>query len=426
MVSAKVGLGTGIAMLCVLAGSGETRAEQPLATAITQGKAIIDVRSRYESVDDENCAACKGRSAEAFTIRARLGYETGYWRSLQVLFDFDGIWAPGPEHYNNTRNGKTLYPVIADPDIVTLNRLQITYASNFSTKFVLGRQRVLFGNQRFVGNAGWRQHEQTYDGIFATNTSIKDLTAAYGYVTRVNRVYGPDDPVPTTGQAGYFVSRSHLVNLVYVGVPTLRLEGYAYLLDLSQHNQPVANASKLSTATYGARFEEKYPVSKSVNLLLNGEFAHQTDYAQNPLDISLNYYIGEAGLTYKGLTATGAYEVMQGNGTVGFSTPLATLHLFNGWADVFLTTPTNGVTDAYGKVSYAFKDVWTLKAITPTVVYREFGAEHISQDYGKEWDAQIDVTIDKNASLLAKYANFDGVGPFKDKTVFWLQAAWKL
>src|SRR5262249_7422647 len=161
---------------------------------------------------------------------------------------------------------------------------------------------------------------------------------------------------------------------------------------LRQHNQPLANAYKLSTASYGGRFEEKYPLSKTTNLLLNGEYAHQTDYAKNPLSISLNYYLRESGASYKGLTATRAHEGLQGNGAIGFSTPLATLHIFNGWADMFLTTPVNGLTYTYGKVSYVFKDVWTLKAVTPTVSYHEYGADHISQDYGKEWNAQIDVT----------------------------------
>ena len=48
----------------------------------------------------------------------------------------------------------------------------------------------------------------------------------------------------------------------------------------------------------------------------------------------------------------GGIEYLEGNGTIGFSTPLATLHKFQGFADVFLTTPASGITDAYGKLGY--------------------------------------------------------------------------
>ena len=29
------------------------------------------------------------------TVRARLGYDTGYWNNLQLGFDFDQIWTVG-------------------------------------------------------------------------------------------------------------------------------------------------------------------------------------------------------------------------------------------------------------------------------------------------------------------------------------------
>ena len=62
--------------------------------------------------------------------------------------------------------------MIADPAMTALNWLQLTYASDYDTKFVVGRQRILVGNQRFIGNSGWRQHEQTFDAVSAVNTSI--------------------------------------------------------------------------------------------------------------------------------------------------------------------------------------------------------------------------------------------------------------
>ena len=41
------------------------------------------------------------------------------------------------------------------------------------------------------------------------------------------------------------------------------------------------------------------------------------------------------------------YEVLEGDGRGSFITPLATAHAFQGWADRFLTTPLDGIKDAY-------------------------------------------------------------------------------
>ena len=154
----------------------------------SQGRPVIDLRARYETTDD----ATKTMDANAITLRARLGYETGSWNGLSAQFDVDQVWTIGGATYNSTRNGKSAFPVVADPAMTALNRLQLTYASGFDTKFVLGRQRLLIGNQRFIGNSGWRQHEQTFDAVSAVNNSIDGLTLTYAWLYRVNRVYGPE------------------------------------------------------------------------------------------------------------------------------------------------------------------------------------------------------------------------------------------
>ena len=125
-VLSKQGLAAGA--LCLL-GSSAAHAELPLAGIIAQGRAVIDLRARYETVTDNS----KALDANAGTVRARLGYDTGYWNSFQLGFDFDQIWSVGGATYNSTRNGKTAYPTVADPAMTALNRLTLTYASVFDT-----------------------------------------------------------------------------------------------------------------------------------------------------------------------------------------------------------------------------------------------------------------------------------------------------
>jgi hypothetical protein len=59
-----------------------------------------------------------------------------------------------------------------------------------------------------------------------------------------------------------------------------------------------------------------------------------------------------------------------------YTTPLATLHKFNGWADQFLGTPDDGLEDAYVKFSTKLADYKL------TVMYHDFSAEDSGNDYG--------------------------------------------
>jgi len=276
-----------------------------------------------------------------------------------------------------------------------------------------------------LGNVGWRNHEQTFDAFSVTNGSIRNLSVTYAYIDRVNRIFTPRSPRPATGLQGHFDSNSHIFDATYVGIQGLKLEAYALLLDLSQQGPSAIAAKRLSTQTFGIRAEEKYDLTSQVKLLVNGEYANQRDYQENPLDFNLNYWVGEGGIAWKGLTATGALESLGSNKTTGFSTPLATLHAFDGWADVFLTTPGAGLNDTYGKVVYTWKNVWDLQAISATIMYHDFNAARGGADFGNEWDASLGVAVDKRLSFLAKFASFDGEGTFKDKSIVWFQAEYK-
>ncbi|MFT6030425.1 MAG: hypothetical protein ACI8O8_002170 [Oleiphilaceae bacterium] len=79
-----------------------------------------------------------------------------------------------------------------------------------------------------------------------------------------------------------------------------------------------------------------------------------------------------------------------GTGSISCETPLATLYKFNGWADVFLNTPADGLTDLYasaaGKVSGG---KWM-------VAYHEFDSDEGSTDLGSELDISFSKGFGKN------------------------------
>ncbi len=131
---------------------------------------------------------------------------------------------------------------------------------------------------------------------------------------------------------------------------------------------------------------------------LTGEFAHQTNYANNPVSLALNYWLGEGSLSYAGLTGLVGYEVLEGNGTIGFATPLATLHAFNGWADMFLVTPVNGLRDLYVRASYTLPaDFLEMRSLTGIVTYHDYTTDNLHAGIGSEWDVSAELAVDANA-----------------------------
>jgi len=119
-----------------------------------------------------------------------------------------------------------------------------------------------------------------------------------------------------------------------------------------------------------------------------------------------------------------------GSGTYGFQTPLATKHAFNGWADMFLTTPVNGLKDFYVQAGYSLPaDMLGLKSVNPALIYHAYATDVSNAGIGAEWDAQAELVADGNLSFLLKYADYQGsgvaIGGFADKRIVWLQTAWK-
>jgi len=389
---------------------GEVAAEgNTLSEAILNGQPLVDIRLRFEAVDQVGLP----NNANATTLRARLGYETGSFEGFSLLVEGDFIIGLGAEDYNDTVNGRTAFPVVADPEDNQLNRAQIMYTGISDTTFIVGRQRMIMDNARFVGNVGWRQNEQTFDAAVVMTTFIPDTTLIYGYVDKIHRIFGRDHP------AGRLDTSTHLMNAKYSGIEGLTVTGYSYLLDVDA-------APTASTATYGVRVTGKTELSDGV--VLNGvaEYARQNDRANNPGNVSLDYYRGDAGITYQGLTGAIGYEVLEGDGTVGLSTPLATLHAFNGWADVFLATPATGLEDIFFKVGYGIPDVLGLQRISGAVIYHDFEADTTGADLGSEWDAVINAKIDGHFAVTAKYASYSGptIGP-ADRDKIWLQVGYK-
>jgi hypothetical protein len=135
-------------------------------------------------------------------------------------------------------------------------------------------------------------------------------------------------------------------------------------------------------------------------------YATQEDYADNPLAFELGYYNVEGSLTFKQFGIGAGIESMEGNGVKGFTTPLATLHKFQGWADKFLATPPNGIEDKYVNLSANFKAVAGLDTLGVVVSYHDYEAERIDADYGNEINVSVAAKF-KKVNAMLKFADYE-------------------
>jgi len=379
--------------------------------AFTKGKFNINVRARYEYVEQDNLAS----ESHAGTIRTRFGFTTAPVYGFQGMIEAENITAVDDDSYNAAgSNGQPGRPIVADPEVTEINQAWLGYSYTNQFNIKAGRQRIVLDNHRFIGDVGWRQNQQTFDSAFTTFTPCKEFSLSYGYLWDVNRIFGDVSGLPPGNTD--FESDSHIINASF-NTRFGKLVGYGYLLDL-QNAAGFAN----SCATYGLSFSGSAPVSEKVKLDYRGEFALQTDYADSPQDYEAEYYNVELGVNVKPFIVGGGYEVLGSDNGFSFKTPLATLHAFNGWADVFLATPALGLQDLYG-----FAQVTLPGQIPLRAVYHKFDSDAGSADYGSEIDLVASKKLGKHWMAMVKYAYYmgedavSGLPASTDVQKFWAQ-----
>lgn len=359
---------------------------------IGESSVYLDNRYRFENVDQDGLP----HDANASTLRTRLGLLSGEVFGFTSKLEIENVTQVGNSSYNDTINGETDYPVVVDPDGTEVNEAYLQYKAIPNTVLTGGRQALKLDDLRFVGDVGWRQNNQTMDGANIQNTSIDDLSLFYGFVGNVNRIFGEDSDM------GDLTTKVHLVNIAYTGIEQLQLTTYAYLLDIE-------DADALSSATYGVRAHGASPLSDALKLLYDVQYAYQQDYADNPVDYDAHYYHAQTGVSLSGVVAKVGYESLgSDDGQVAFSTPLATLHKWNGWADKFLNTPEQGLEDAYAMLGYTLDTQQEIiQKLAFKAFYHYFSAEENSTKYGSEWDLELVATLCPILSVGVKYANYD-------------------
>jgi hypothetical protein len=388
------------ASFVVLGLAGPAPIAESIKEALTNGDVRIDLRYRFEQVDRDSFF----ENAAASTARLRLGYETSTYHGFFASAAFQGLWVVGSERYNSTANGKTQFPAVPDPEDEELYEGFLGHSGLKETTFKLGRQGINLDNQRFVGTVDFRQLGQTFDAFSVESGFAKPVALYYSHVNKVKRIFGSHHPTSALAETDM---NTDLLNASFkssVGI----LVGYAYFLEFE--DLPAASHRDL-----GLRFTGRHAFSDRLSLLYTAEYADQADYEDGASFIDVGYYFLEPGIKIDKFNLKLGYEVLEGNGSYGFQTPLGTNHAFNGWTDQFaVVTPPNGLKDLYFKFSTALDDYRLI------VVYHDFSSDAGSLDYGREWGWLFGKTFKKAYTVRVKFADYDARDFSADTRKLWL------
>ena len=370
-----------------------------------------EIRPRYEFVNTDDAV----KDASAFTNRLTLGISAD-------LFGVDGLSTyleatnvAGSGDYWDLSNGdisdKGVYNVVADPSQTRITQAYVDYA--FGKSLIrAGRQGVNLDNQRFIGTVNWRQMPQTYDAAAIINNSVENLSLLAAYVWHVNTIFDADTVKPV---GDGFDTGTVLLHASYKMMDALTLTGYAYMIE-DIHD------------TYGIAATGKFALNENTGLSYRAEYAAQTDPTFDDLTTNktadADYINIEATVNMNGILLGARYEVLgAGNdGNAAFSTPLATLHGQNGWADMFLGTPDDGLVDVNGMIGYKAKGFGVAK-----IVYHDFSSDRGSTDYGTETDVlyKNKISAVKGLSGMLKASFYSADAYSVDTTKYWVMLDYK-
>jgi hypothetical protein len=378
--------------------------------AIKDGKNMTNFRLRYEHVDQEG----KPKTADALTLRSLVGWQTAPFHNISM-----GIQLINVTKLDNRYDDRKLgdpdpgmgdYPIVVDPNNTDINQLYVDWTGIKNTRFRVGRQQINLDNVRFIGDIGFRQVMQVFDGYSVLNKSLPNTEIYLAHLERVKQI-------STRLQEGEL----EIVNVKYRISPAESLVGYGYFSNFETPS--IAKTSVLgpgtdqSNKTLGLRLDGTRKINDDWRGIYTAEYAKQTDYSDGDDRIDAHYARLGFGAGYKAWFARIDHEILSSNDSAyAFQTPFGTNHLFQGWADHFLITPPQGIKDTFITVGG--------KPFEKLVLHAEYHIIKSDEDFakvgggfgntfGKEFDVAATYTVNSKFSIKAEYANFkedDAVG----------------
>ena len=375
------------ALLSLGFGAPASSADSSNGQTLLEDNLILDVRARYETVDETGY----DDSATGLMVRTRAGWDFCPACTSGLLIEFENnIHLVGD--FDDTVNNNSGYPLIKDPETIELNRLVWTGAFE-GVNLKIGRQRFDLNNGRYLHGARFRQNEQTIDAIHLSRPTDIGLEIEYTYIWNFNTIYGNEAIDGTLSSSTHVLNLSHDVE----GIGALDV----YLVALGMDDEPTT-----STNTLGVRLHGSHDISTALSYHYGFEVANQSEGSDNPDSIDFNYALVEQGLTYEGVDFRLKWSRLPGDGTLAFATPRAGLHLFEGYADKFSTTPSNGVEDLWLSASYTFKPANDPSGTDVSVHHHQFRCPHLGEKLGSEFNIVVTRDLSRGFNGMFKFADY--------------------
>ena len=415
--------------------------EYTFMDSIKEGKNLTSFRLRYENVSqDGNSPALTPvmplEDGEALTLRSLIGWKTSPYHNLsfaaqlinvaKLSDDYNDGTSFTPINAASNQPGKLAFAKTVDPDYTGVNQLYVDWTGIKNTRLHVGRQAVNLDNVRYIGDIGFRQVMQVFDGVSVLNKSIPDTEVFLGHMESVRQI---TTVLRTKGAL-------EMANIRYRISPTEYLIGYGYLSsfeDLGLGRAWFGNAGVAGTATaltagaalgkngaanqkadqgnktFGLRLDGIHPFTPNLRALYTAEYAKQTDYSGGDSRIDADYYKISGGVGIDNFNVRIDQELLGSNDSkYAFQTPFGTNHLFQGWVDKFLATPLEGIQDSFITATYRYDDFVFFAdyhVIKSDNDFNKVGGG-TGDKYGTEWNVAATYNYSKNIMAKLEYGQF--------------------
>lgn len=357
----------------------------------------FSARARWESIDID------GESADASTIKSRAGVHYNLSENLKAFLQVDSVVSLNQGRHSDGVD-QSSDPTIADPAGTELNQANLMFRWQ-GGEAILGRQRMVLGDHRFIGDVGFRQNDQTYDALLLKYSMLSASQLSVAYIRNVHRIFGDragqrlskDDRrfSELDGVRPSALLGNHRVDGVLIDA---RIREWDHI-ELSSYGYDIYNYdhAAFSNTTVGAEGQYRKKVAE-IKLSAAVELAVQNQPDQKTTGIP--YHKVSTSLQYKKVQMGLRHEQLSQKNGVAFITPLATVHKFQGWADQFLLTPSVGLIDNSISVKWRSRP-WTVDAR-----YHWFKSQRSSFAIAEEADVDFIFSPNRKHEFKIRIADF--------------------
>ena len=290
------------------------------------------IRPRYEYA---NFYLNQTKAASAYTTRASILLNTKLFgfKNLEANLSLNSVASFGDKNYSPLNPS---YDTINDTNGVRFSNALLSY-NFYETYLKVGIEELNINNERFIGSDDFRQMGQSFDLVGMDSHLNEDIEFQLYYIYAIQNVNVQD-------KIRYAYNIVTNINMKVASM--IDIQGYIYMLGSYHNTYGLSFSGDISedNSYLKYRFESAYQgdatLNNSPNIVkipgIQGKPTASSFYFNALLDVKLDNALFS--FSYENLGASK-------NSNPAFYTPFASLHKFNGDADVFLNTPDVGLQD---------------------------------------------------------------------------------